>query len=194
MPLFRRHEPLHEKLAREGALPPSEPPQHPFLPGRDLHGLMGETGIHGVARPRRWDAVATADASDIPRDDVHFVALSGGTLIVEEDVPDDAVASLADAIEATLAPPYRAEAVRRGETLWAVAARGIDVVELDEEVHGAEVELTVNDGERTLVVDGMASFGSFRSLERFAEQRAPAFFARARRIDANLWEVSVEPL
>ena len=42
--------------------------------------------------------------------------------MVEEDEPDGALASLADAVEQTTVAPYRAEAVRRGPTTWAVAA------------------------------------------------------------------------
>ena len=61
-------------------------------------------------------------------DTVHFVALEDGTLVVEEDEPDDALTPLADAIETRLAAPYRAEAVRRDGALWGVAGRRITVV------------------------------------------------------------------
>ena len=40
----------------------------------------GEPGIHGVPRPRRWDAVATAAAPGLRGEIVHFVALPDGTL------------------------------------------------------------------------------------------------------------------
>src|SRR6266498_1311274 len=58
---------------------------------------------------------------------------------------------VAEAIE--LEPPFRAEAVRRSEAVWAVAARRIAVVRL-EGVEGEELELTLRDGERTLLIDG----------------------------------------
>ena len=64
-------------------------------------------------RARRWDTVATAEAPALKGDTVHFVSLADGTLVVDEDEPDGALASLADAVEQAIPPPYRAEAVRR---------------------------------------------------------------------------------
>ena len=92
MRLFRRRKPLHEQLAEAGELSfgsaapapaglSSEPPGWDGEP-------RGEPGIHGVPRPRRWDAVATADAPGLRGEIVHFVALPDGTLVVEEDEPD----------------------------------------------------------------------------------------------------------
>lgn len=197
MPLWRRREPLHEKLAREGGLAPPaaeepEPYLPPFVAGR--HAIAGEAAVHGVPRPRRYDAVATVEAHGIPGDAVHFVALSDGTLVVDEDVPEGAVPPLADALEEMLDPPYRAEAVRQGESLWAVAATTIEVVEIPQAIDGDELELTVAEGARTLVVDGEPSFGSVPSLERIASARFDAFAARARRIDGDLWELRLTPL
>ena len=79
MGLFRRREPLHERLAREAGLqmdPQPEPvdPRPPTL----------ETGIHGLHRPRAWDATVTADAEGIDGDEATFVALPDGTLLVEQ--------------------------------------------------------------------------------------------------------------
>ena len=92
---------------------------------------LGEVGVHGVPRARRWDVVASARA-ELPVDEVHFSALPDGTLIVEEDVPDGSLTPLAEAIEVTLNPPYRAEAVKREDGVWAVAARRIGVREFPE--------------------------------------------------------------
>ena len=72
----------------------------------------------------------------------------------------------------------RAEAVRREGTVWAVAGRKIEVVELPD-VAGEELELTVKDGEHTLLVDGERSFGSIASLER------PGHVVRARRVEGG---------
>ena len=71
-----------------------------------------QAGVHGVPRPRQWDAVVTAEA-DLPGDSVHFVTLEDRTVVVDEDVPDDQLAPLADAVETQLDPPYRAEGTRR---------------------------------------------------------------------------------
>ena len=186
MPFWRR-EPLHERLAREGGLVGGPPPHDP-----GPH--WGATGIHGVPRPRRWDAVASAQARDLPGEEVAFTALADGTLLVEEDVPDGALAGLAEAIEQTIAAPYRAEAVRRDGEVWAVAARRIDVLELPRETPGDELVVTVRGGERELVVDGERSFGSVPELERLANGRPDGCVLEAERLDDTLWQVKVSPL
>lgn len=127
MGIFRRR-PLHERLAEEGALDIGRKPSAPNAFSGFLHDLVNTdaVGIHGVHRQREWDAVVTAQA-ELPGDAVHFAALPDGTLLVDEDVPDGALTPLADALEATVAPPYRAQAVRRGERVWAVGAKRIAV-------------------------------------------------------------------
>jgi hypothetical protein len=186
--IFRR-EPIHKKLARqarldelaEQELPPVDPGPH-----------WGSVGIHGVPRPRRWDAVASAEAPDLRGDDVHFVALSNGDLVVDEEEPDDTVRVLAEAVEEAIEPPYRAEAVRRDGDVWAIAARRIQVAEF--ETAGDEIELVVSGGERTVSVDGERGFGSVPELEHIGEGLGPTYVVRARRLDDRLWEVEANVL
>jgi len=163
--LFRRRRPLHERLAADAELDIGTEPRQPNAFSGFLHELGGRdvVGIHGVARPRIWDVVASAEA-DLPGDEVHFVALPDGTLLVEEDVPDDSLPPLAEAVEATVPPPYRAEGVRRGERLWAVGARRIEVA--------AYPDRLVDEFE--LVEDDRVVIG--------------------RRLDGDLFEVEVSPL
>jgi hypothetical protein len=196
--LFRRRRPLHEQLAEAGGVlldaqlgGPVGLTHDPFGGPTPLGATpLGETGVHGVPRARRWDAVGTTEAPALRGDAVHFVALADGTLVVDEDVPDGALGPLADAIEASLTPPYRAEAVRREGTVWAVAARRIEVVELPG-VEGEELEVTVRGLERSLVVDGERSFGLIPALEQLAEHDA---VVRGVRIDEALWEIKVDRL
>lgn len=181
---FWRRKPLHEKLAEEGGLVPRPEPvdtRPPF-----------EAGIHGLARPREWDAVVAVDAG-LAGDSARFVALPDGTLVVE-DGPGD-VQQLADALEAQLAPPYRAEAVRRDDRQWAVAASTIEVVELGEDLGGDEIELAVQGDHRTLLVDDQKVFGSAPTLEALARSRhGDAFVVRGVRLDGQLWEVKTAAL
>jgi hypothetical protein len=174
--LFRR-DPLHVQLARKGGLLAEERPPHDTTP------RWGETGIHGVARPREWDAVTTVETPGPSRDRTDFVVLPDGTLVGE-----DAEVPLADALD--LEPPYRAEAVRRGPELWAVAARRIRVATFDQP--GDEVELTVRGGGRTLLVDGMPVFGTIRELDDLLAGGDGV--VRARRIDGYDWEIQVAKL
>jgi hypothetical protein len=123
---------------------------------------------------------------------VAFVALADGTIVVEDDDLD--LAAFAEAVEMELPRPYRAQAVRAEGHAWTVGAEAIDVVELGREVEGEQIELTVRDGERSLVVDGAPAFGSLPDLERLGEARGDDFVVRATRVDGDLWDVRVLPL
>jgi hypothetical protein len=151
-----------------------------------------ETGIHGVHRARAWDAVVTVEVDGVDADEVHFVALPDDTLLVDEDVDADALAAALDDI---VEPPYRAEAVRRGESQWAVGIRRIEVVDLgDDAPDGDELTLTSRDGERSLLVDGSPTFGSIPVLEELGAARASNYVVQGRRLADSLWEVRVSPL
>lgn len=185
MGFFRRDRPLHERLAEEGALDigaaGAEPGQRaPSRLAGLMHGLadgflsappdefgrpspLGEVGLHGVARPRAWDVVTSAEAT-LPGAAVHFIALPDGTIVVEEDVPDGALSPLADAVEATINPPYSAEGVRRDDAVWAVGARRIQVRAFPDH----------DEDELELVEDGQVVLG--------------------RRVDGDLFEIQVSPL
>ena len=90
-------------------------------PARDARGRAGARS--GLGRPRgpeiagvttgpggrTWDAVA-ADCPDYPGEGVTFTVLDDGTIIVSTDLPDGSLAPLAEALEATVSPPYRAAA------------------------------------------------------------------------------------
>jgi hypothetical protein len=178
--LFSR-KPLHVRLAEEGGL--VERSTVPLFTG-----VIPETGIHGIPRERRYDAVAATDAPDAEGSSARFVGLEDGSLLVEEG--DGDLTPLADAIEQDIARPYRANAVRRGETQWAIAAHRLRVVQLPEP-GGDEVELVVRGEEKTLVVDGNRSFGTMPELEQLAEGDA---VIRAARLHGALWEVRVDPL
>ena len=162
-------------LAERGGL--AEPRPEPVDPGP----LWGEVGIHGVARARRWDAVATADAPGLAGGETEFVVLPDGTLLGEQ-----AQSPLAAAL--SLEPPYRAEGVRRGGELWAVAARRIEVARFAHD--GREIELSVVDGDRTVTVDGERDWGSIPELE----QPLGLYTVHARRLEGELWEVRVSRL
>lgn len=174
MPFWRR-KPLHERLAEEGGLVERSEPARPS---------WDHAGVHGIPRPRRWDAVATVEAPGLTGDQREFVLLADGTLLGEES---DVI--LAEAVAAE--PPFRAQAIRRDGDLWAVGANRIVVVELDDDPGGESIELAVHQGERTLLVDGARVFGSVPALERLLDGDGAV---RAERLDDNLWEVAVAAL
>jgi hypothetical protein len=200
MSLFGRGKPLHRRLADEAGLSLDAVPAEPRGQSADVPGWdgeqRGEPGIHGVPRTRRWDTVATAEAPALRADEARFVALPDGTLLLDEDAPDEPEGSLgplATAVEASLAPPYRAEAVRRGRETWAVAARRIAVVE-QSGLDGDEAELVVRGGERSLTLDGARHTGRTSGFDRAGERLGHDYVVRAKRLDSDLWEVEATPL
>jgi len=61
------------------------------------------------------------------------------------------------------------------------------------DVDGEELTVTMQDGSRTLSVDGRPEFGSVPELERFASERYESYVAAAERLDGDLFEVRVSP-
>jgi hypothetical protein len=193
---LRRGEPIHEKLAREGGLdlprgvnevagPPTIDPTHP---------VWQVAGIHGIPRVREWDAVTSAVAPELPGDEADFVALADGTIYTDDDLPDNALPPLADALEGRLEAPYHALARRQDGDLWSVAAMRVTVLEVPEVIEGDKVEVAINEGERTIRVDDVETKVAIPSLEEYASQQFGSFVLRASRLDDTLWEVTVLPL
>ena len=210
MGFFRRKEEdetLNEQLLHEAGLddadtpepaapddlpPPLEPPD-PFVgtyPADSVFGLWQRA----MARPGAYDEVIAVHAPEIPGDTADFATLQNGDVIVDTEQGDADLSPLADAVEQKLQPPYRVVA-RRGEgDLWSVAARGIDVLELDF-AGGDEIELASIDGELDLKVDGEAWNGRIPELERAGEAaNGEDYVVQAERLDGDLWEVRASPL
>jgi hypothetical protein len=139
-----------------------------------------------------FEASGVADAPSIPGESVHFVALADGTLVVDEEVPDDALAPLAHLIEESLDAPYRAHGFREEGTLWNVGANRVRVVELPADFVGESLDLSRVDGARTLEVDGTASDADVGPLDDLGErQEGDDFALHAERLDDTLWVVDV---
>jgi hypothetical protein len=205
---FKRERPIHEQLAEEAGLDidglddelargaaeelPEGSSLLKMLPGPSA--LSEILAVHGIPRDREWDAMASAEAPDLPGDKLEYVALEDGTLIVDEDFPEDALTPLADALEGQIRAPYHGYALRQEGDVWSVAAKRVQIVEIPEDVPGDEVEMTLHDGSQTVVVDGADSSAGIPSLEAFASQQFGSFVLHASRLDDTLWEVTVLPL
>jgi hypothetical protein len=152
-------------------------------------------GIHGLAQPRRWDAVVTAEAPELAGDEAAFVALPDGSLLAEDETQADGLASLAGALGERLDPPYRAEAVRRTDAVWAVAARTIGVTTLPAGTPGEAITISSRGSERTTLVDGDSWLAGFPALEALAHERGLTdYVLEAHRLDGELWEIRISPL
>jgi hypothetical protein len=158
---------------------------------------LGIPGFSGVPQAPEWEAVESARAPALRGDEVHFVAFVDGeerTLIVDEDEPDGSVAPLADAIEAALELPYRAEGRRQSGDVWSVGAVRVDVVELPEDVAGDSIELTSVGGTRELTVDGNASTAELPLLDEIGARRGSDYVLRAERLTSTTWVVDTDVL
>jgi hypothetical protein len=163
---------------------------HP--PGFDGVQGLGVPGVHGVPRARTWDAVATALSRDLTGETVTFVVLPDGTIVVDEDLPDDSLAPLAEALEETIAPPYRAAAIRRHEDVWTAVAEEVAIAEIPG-LEGDTVELTVVDGERSLHIDGERTIRPLPALDALTATYDDVAL-RAERVDEDVFAVDVFPL
>jgi hypothetical protein len=161
-------------------------------PGLDGVPGLGEVGIHGVPRARTWDAAASARSPELVGEGVTFVVLPDGTIVVDDEVPDGSLVPLADALEETLPPPYRAAAVRHDEDLWTAVAEKIVIAEIPR-LEGDTVDLTVVGGERTLLVDGERTIRPLLALDVLTETHGDVA-VRAERVDEDLFAVDVFPL
>jgi hypothetical protein len=194
---FRRREPLHERLIREGGLAREPVEWEPKHAGLHLAGdvaALDSVGITGLHRLREWDATAAVEMPDLAGDEVEFVVLPNGSIVAREEVDRASLAPLVEALGGELRRPYRASGVRRHEDVWAVAAKQIEVVELRPDVEGSELELVSRGGERSLTVDGGRAFGSIPQLEQLAASRSPEYVVHASRLEGSLWEVRISPL
>jgi hypothetical protein len=199
MSLFRRRrETLNEQLMREARLAPAqassvapEPAAERFV--SESPRMAGNRAVFQVGQEmREFDAVVSVHAPDLRGDEVEFVALSDGSLLVEEEEGDADLAPLADAVEAELPAPYRAHGVRRSQDVWAVAANPIQVAEL--QLDGDIVDLSVVDGVSTLTVDGEQTSGGAADLEQLAPPEGGDYAIHAERLERGLWEVRVSAL
>ncbi len=147
----------------------------------------------GHFRPRQADTVVTVDAPDVDGDAVRFVSLRDGSLLVE-DGSDSSLDALAAAVEQELRPPYRARGVRRGESMWAVEASRIEVLELPDAPGGDAIDLTRTADGTILAIDGQQIFGSLPALEQRGEREGADYAVHAERLDGDLWEIRAAAL
>jgi hypothetical protein len=150
-------------------------------------------GVSGGERPSVWDAVVVAEAPGLTGDEVHFVTLDDGSIVVDEDVADGTLAPLADAIEKELARPYEAEAARQHGDAWGVGANSVEVAILPAGLAGDEIELSRFGGVTTCRVDGTPQ-AAVPVLVELGARHGAEFSVAARRLDDTTWVVHADPL
>ena len=161
-------------------------------PGLDGDPGLGIAGVSGVARGRTWDAVVSAHSPTLTGEAVTFTALEDGTLVVDQDVPDDSLAPIAEAVEQMLEPPYRAAAAKSEGDVWTAVAESVHIAQLPD-VDADLIDLTVVDGERTLTADGEVTIRPLPALDELAAEHESVAL-HAERVDGDLYAVDVFPL
>jgi hypothetical protein len=149
-------------------------------------------GVMGVGPGRTWDAVVATHAPSLTGDSVTFVALEDGTLIVTEDVEDGSLTPVADQIEEMLTPPYRAAAARGDGDVWTAVAEKVRIVEIAD-IPADELELTIVDDERTLMIGDEQDPRAVPALDELAEEESSVAI-HAERVDGDTFIVDVFPL
>ena len=206
MGLFRRRkedETLNEQMLREAGLEPlqgvlddpadPDQPQEPSPPplpeeyaGTALAGDSAGIVLHAFEEPGDWDVVITVNAELLTGHYADFAVLEDGRLVVVEGSAKGDLAPFLAAIAHRLRPPYRALARRQDHELWSVAARQIEVIELDADGAGT-ITVESNDGTRVTRVDGTVSDQRFPVLEGAGRAEAADYTVLAERIDGGLW-------
>jgi hypothetical protein len=152
------------------------------------------TWRRAMARPGLYDTTVTVEASGLAGDSVTFATLESGDLIVDDEQGDADLSPLADAVERELQPPYRAVGRRQEDDLWLVAARGIDLLDVDFD-GGDEIELSSIGGTIEVRVDGEPWTGHIPELEHAGEAaEGEDYVVQAERLDGQVWEVRASPL
>jgi hypothetical protein len=130
----------------------------------------------------------------MPGDKVEFVVLEDGRIVVEEGFAADPEA-LAAGLAGSLAAPFRAVAVRHAD-VWAVGGSTIEVVQLAPDPSGDDLELSWDGETLALAADGIpVDVQRAQALEKLASGRQRgAYVARARRLEGDLFEITVLPL
>jgi hypothetical protein len=193
----RRNETLNEQLLREAGLDPAQvlgdsPSPAPLEPPKSLLARVGVPD--GSVSPKEWDAAVTVSAPGIEGDRIEFTTIPNGDVIVGEETGDADLSSLADAVERSVAPPYRAVAQRHDGDLWAVAAKRIEVAQIPFP-DGEKLEVSRHGADEQLRVDGAPSDEAVPpELERVGEAAGADFYVEAERIDGDLWQVKVTAL
>jgi hypothetical protein len=196
--LFRRKQPtLNEQLLREAGLDPAQvlgnpPPPGPLKPPKTV---ISEAGLPHDLRlpPKDWDVTVGVSAPALAGDRIEFTTLPNGDVIVDEETGDADLTPLADAVEKKVEPPYRAAAERQDADQWVVGAKRIEVATFAF-AEGDTIELSQNEGEREVRVDGELSDAELPELVELGERVGTDYSVAAERIDGDFWEVRATAL
>ena len=143
-------------------------------------------------RLREWDTVVTVDVPGLIGDTAQVVVLADGTVVVEEGEPGPASARALAAVR--IPPPCRVRLVRRDGDLWAVAARTIEVVEIQPDPGGTELEVEWDGEERSVRLDGVPRLVPLPELGPVRRGRPVPYVGAFHRLHGTTWEAEIAQL
>ena len=164
----------------------------------------------GIPRLREWDAVVLTEVPELEAStlaEFELVAPAGGAPSAwgEEAVPPTVVERLATELDAELERPWEALVVRKGPRAWsagAVAVRG-ETIDLPEGLPATVLEVVrAPDGDVQALADGEPIGAApaplvadaVADLDRRGRERFESFVARADKVGAGGWQLTVDPL
>ena len=163
--------------------------------------------MSGLARAREWDATALVELPEFAREPIATFGLVArrGRLRSEPSVPSGILERVAAELDAGLARPYAARAVRQGPIEWLVGAVELhsEEIELGGPAEAGSIEVArPPGGGRQVIVDGEEALEPFATalgvvvevLDRRGSARFESFVARADKVEGDHWDVTVDPL
>ncbi len=163
--------------------------------------------MSGLARAREWDATALVELSELAGEPVATFELVArrGRLRSEPSVPAAVLERVAAELDAEVARPYVARAVRQGETEWLVGAVELhsEEIELGGPAGATSIEVVrppgggrhaIVDGEDVLEPFAVLVRAAVEELDRRGSARFESFVARADKVADDLWDLTIDPL
>ena len=164
-----------------------------------------ESGVSGLARAREWDTTAVLELPSLAGVEIATfeATVFPDRLVTESKLTEEVIESVRAEIERSVEPPYIIRAVRQDETTWTIGARAISSTLISLQVSASSLEVACPPGEdRSVFVDGEFRSEPFeaeienavRELERLGRDRFESFVARADKVEAARWELTIDPL
>jgi hypothetical protein len=134
----------------------------------------------------------TAEVVGLHGDAAVVVALRGGVHVLEEGEPGSQLAVALRAVR--LDPPYRARLQRRHGDVWAIAARTLQLIELEPDPGGDEILVEWDGRERSVHVDGVARLVPLPELGPVRGGRVAPYAGVLRRLHRTTWEIEISEI
>lgn len=161
--------------------------------------------MSGLARAREWDTTAVLELPSLIGVEIGAFEATVFPDRVDGDpsVTREVIDSVRAELERVVKPPYFLRAVRQDEKTWMVGARAISSTLISLHLSASSLEIACPPGDdRSVFVDGEFASEPFsaevaqavQTLERLGRERFESFVARADKVEADRWELTIDAL